>query len=86
MFFTVVPDRSSETLTSIIRRYVLPGTEIHTDCWKGYAGLSQQGYIHKTVNHSVEFVAADGTNTQQIESRWNALKRFLPTTGKFGWS
>ncbi|VEN41692.1 unnamed protein product [Callosobruchus maculatus] len=52
--FVVVPTRDSETLLSTIQQWVHPGTEIHTDCWRGYNGLAQHGYIHKTVNHSDE--------------------------------
>ena len=30
-----------------------------SDYWKAYSNLSKCGYIHKTVNHSVEFVSSD---------------------------
>ena len=36
-------------------QWIEPGTTIVSDCWKGYMNLSKHGYIHKTVNHSVEF-------------------------------
>ncbi|VEN38309.1 unnamed protein product, partial [Callosobruchus maculatus] len=76
----VVPTRDSETLLSTIQQWVHPGTEIHTDCWRGYNGLAQHGYIHKTVNHSDEehgFVGLDGTHTQRIEATWRPAKDYF---------
>ena len=29
---------------------------------------------HRTVNHNLEFVAADGTHKQHVESYWNRVK------------
>ena len=66
-----------ETLIPIIKRWVLPRsrTIIHSDCWKAYSSPEREGYKRKTVNHSVDFVDSDsGVYTQNIESRWRALK------------
>ena len=38
-FFVPVPDRTKETLLSVISEYVAPGTIIHTGGWAGYNGL-----------------------------------------------
>lgn len=67
--------RDAETLHAIIRRNVLPASILHTDGWLAYNGLERHGYHHTTVNHSVEFVADDGTHTQRIESQWRAIRR-----------
>jgi transposase-like protein len=81
-FFVLVDSRCSNVLHQIIKDYVLPGSIIFTDCWKGYMGLENLGYTHKTVNHSKEFISSDGTHTQTIESTWRALKGFhLPRSG-----
>lgn len=54
---------------------VLPGTTIHSDSWLGYKGISEKGYVHETVNHSVNFVDPEtGANTQRIESLWRPLR------------
>jgi len=37
--------------------------------------------LHQTVNHSIEFVSESGAHTNNIESRWNALKKSLPRYG-----
>jgi len=71
----VCADRTAATLSEIIQRNVHQGSIIHTDGWRAYRGLSELGYEHRTVNHSVEFVADDGTHTQAIESQWRALRR-----------
>ena len=31
--------------------------------------------VHSTVNHSTEFVTESGTHTNNIDSRWNAVKK-----------
>lgn len=48
----VVQKRNKETLHGIINRYVLAGTEICTDSWKGYLGLDPEKYHHSICNHS----------------------------------
>ena len=43
--------------------------------WSGYTNIATKGYIHKTVNHSKNFVnPVDGTHTQKIERFWRGLK------------
>jgi len=80
-FFVTVEDRSTATLIPINKRWILPGTTIASDCWKAYSSLQQEGYIHTTINHSIQFVSETGTHTNNTESRWNSLKKSLP---KFG--
>ena len=52
----MVEDRTAATLILIIKQYFFPGTKVMSDCWKSYDRLKEKGYIHGTVNHSVEFV------------------------------
>uniref|UniRef100_A0A1X7TU20 ISXO2-like transposase domain-containing protein n=1 Tax=Amphimedon queenslandica TaxID=400682 RepID=A0A1X7TU20_AMPQE len=54
-----VQDRSAATLIPLIKKYILPGTKVISDCWKSYSTLQQEGYIHGTVNHSIEFVNSE---------------------------
>jgi transposase-like protein len=42
-----IKDISAESLQGFIRETVVPGTTIHTDGWKGYAGLQAEGYKHR---------------------------------------
>lgn len=81
-FFEVVEDRSANTLIPIIKKYILPGTTILSDCWKAYSSIESEGYQHLTVNHSIEFKNKEtGACTNTIESTWNAVKKSLPKTG-----
>ena len=65
----------------MIQWHVAAGSEVHTDGWLAYKGLGALGYHHWVVNHRVEFVAADGTHTQRIESQWRALRRRFSSGG-----
>ena len=86
-FLVTVPDRSSDTLIPIINTLIAPGSTINSDCWASYNSISAQErqYIHKRVNHSIEFVTSSGpdigTHTNLIESTWRASKGDLPKTG-----
>ena len=43
----ICPDnrRDSSTLLNLILKHIALGTEIHTDCWRGYNKLEEYGYI-----------------------------------------
>ncbi|XP_054157191.1 uncharacterized protein LOC128955542 [Oppia nitens] len=70
--------RDADTLLPLIRKHVKIGTTIVSDCWAGYYRLTDNGFVHFTVNHSKEFVNSHtGANTQTIESQWRAMKRNL---------
>ena len=70
-----VEKRVANTLLPIIQKHVRIGTEIHSDEWRAYNQLSSLGYVHKTVNHTENFINPEnGANTQRIESMWGHLK------------
>jgi transposase-like protein len=76
IFLVPVQDRSSETLSQIISDHIIPGSEIHTDLWKGYNGIGDMGYTHFTVNHSQNFVDPySGACTNTVEGLNSGLKR-----------
>ena len=79
MFLVTIEDRSAATLIPLIKQYILPGTKVMSDCWKAYTTLQDEGYIHGTVNHSIEFVNSQtGDHTQTIESTWHTVEQSLP--------
>ncbi len=81
-FLVPVENRKAETLIPLIKKWIKPGTKIMSDCWKAYSTLEEEGYIHGTVNHSIEFVNSEtGDHTQSIENTWRAVKRSLPRSG-----
>ena len=73
----LVPDRTWETLRVIFERECLPGSTVHSDDWRRYNRLGESGFTHHVVNHNRNFVAPDGTHTQNIESLWGKLKTKL---------
>lgn len=78
----VTERRDADSLQRIIRRHTQEGSIIHSDGWRGYIGIADQGFEHRTVNHSEEFVAQDGTHTQRIEAQWRALRRYFSPGGR----
>ena len=56
VFMQITSSRDAATLLPVIIANVKPGTEIQTDEWRFYARLNRRGYVHHTVNHTIEFV------------------------------
>ncbi|XP_044185087.1 uncharacterized protein LOC114960844 [Acropora millepora] len=81
-FIETVENRTEETLLNLIREWVAPGTVIVSDGWRAYANLGKHGYIHKTLNHSIEFVNKEGFHTNKIEGHSWQKKAKLPTHGR----
>lgn len=46
-----------------------------------YINLEKHGYKHVTVNHSKEFVNAEGDHTNKIEGHWRQAKAKFPAFG-----
>ncbi|XP_066959376.1 uncharacterized protein [Macrobrachium rosenbergii] len=83
-FFVVpVDNRTSATLLAVIKDYIVPGTTIVSDCWRAYDCLKDEGYVHLTVNHSMNFVdPVTGAHTNTIERRWRELRETTPRYGR----
>ena len=75
--------RNRETLFPIITKYILPGSVIVSDCWTAYNTLSEEGYQHWRVNHSLNFVDPEdkAIHTQNIERLWRDVKEFVRRPG-----
>lgn len=76
----LVENRSADVLLPLITKHVKPGTEIHSDQWAAYAGISSIDvsplFIHKTVNHSLHFKdPSTGVHTNNVEAYWCSIKR-----------
>uniref|UniRef100_A0A914XYZ2 ISXO2-like transposase domain-containing protein n=1 Tax=Panagrolaimus superbus TaxID=310955 RepID=A0A914XYZ2_9BILA len=74
---TSVQSRDRETLYDVMRRHIRPGSIIISDGWTAYATLVElpEGYIHKAVNHSENFVGTvSGAHTNIVESLWQKFK------------
>lgn len=74
----VIPERKKPIVQQIIRDCVAPGTEVHTDEFVGYLGLSDE-YAHQVINHLDGYVR-EHVSTNGIENFWSLLKRGLNGT------
>ena len=74
-YFQVVQQRDRATLTPILQRVLLPGSEVHSDDWAAYRGLENHVAnvrVHSTVIHRDNFVdPVTGIQTQAKESDSN---------------
>ena len=69
--FARVKNRTSGLLHSVINKFVKEGSLIWIDELKSYDCLSQLGFVHETVNHSVNYVdAVTGAQTQVVKKAW----------------
>ena len=59
VFVVAVLDRFQKTLLLVIKEWIKPGTSAFSDCWKSYDCLTDEGFDHLKVNHSLIFVAPD---------------------------
>ena len=83
IFMVPVDSRDRLTLLPIIENWILPGTTIHSDFWRAYDCLDDEGYNHLKVNHSVEYVDMEtGACTNHIEASWRVAKKHCDTGGR----
>jgi transposase-like protein len=79
-FMIPVDHRGKDILLAIIKHCILPGTTIISDCWRAYNCLSDEGFIHETVNHSKTFKDPEtGAHTNTIEGSWRHAKEVVGT-------
>jgi transposase-like protein len=70
-----VKDMAGNTVDVIIRKNVMPGSEVMTDEYKGYDGLSASPYIHSRVNHSEREYVNGEVHVNSVEGEWSLFKR-----------
>jgi transposase-like protein len=73
----VIPDVEGKTLKGHIRNHVEAGSEVFTDGFGGYKGMTD--YVHDFVQHSEEYVRGR-VHTNGIENFWCLLKRMIKGT------
>jgi transposase-like protein len=77
-FLVPVSNRSADTLTAVIHGWILPGTTIVSDCWASYRHLSDEGFVHDSVNHTICLVdKRSDQHRNTIEGTWRHVKAFL---------
>ncbi|KAE9539976.1 hypothetical protein AGLY_005228 [Aphis glycines] len=72
----IVEKRDKATLLPIIKNEVELGSIIHSDEYRAYSSLNNEGYMHSTVNHQKWFIDPDtNANNQTIECVWKIVKK-----------
>jgi transposase-like protein len=74
---TPIKSADKETIRSAIHQHVEVGSTLHSDEAGAYAGISDSGFTHDSVNHSAGEFVRDDVTTNGIESVFAVLKRGL---------
>jgi transposase-like protein len=77
----VIQDREKGTLHGHVAECIEAGTNVYSDEWGAYNGLSEldENYKHQVINHAEKYV--DGrVHTNGLENFWSLTKRTLAGT------
>jgi transposase-like protein len=74
----VISDTQRTTLHSEVREHVEAGSEVFTDDYVSYKGLSPE-YAHQVIDHAETYVNGN-VHTNSIENFWALLKRMIKGT------
>lgn len=76
--------RDADTLIPLIKKWIRPGTTVISDMWKAYFRLSEEGFRHLQINHSLHFVDPENRtiHTNHIESCWRHAKESFSSHGR----
>ncbi len=69
-----VPSATAAELETHARTFVMPGSTIYTDEYKGYSDLPRSGFAHQRIKHSQKVYTKGDIHTQTIENFWMTLK------------
>ncbi|HXX76205.1 MAG TPA: IS1595 family transposase [Nitrospiraceae bacterium] len=74
----VINRATSDWLKSMIKKHIVPGSNLYSDQWRGYLNAGKE-YAHKVINHAEAYVQGN-IHTNSIESFWSLLKRGIKGT------
>ncbi len=60
-----IPNNSTRTIQSVVRKHVAPGTLLLTDAASAYVGMGE--YVHESVNHNKQEFARGPFHTNSVE-------------------
>ena len=68
-------------MTQVLTDWINPGCILITDEWRSYFSAATRAEIrrHETVNHIYQFVSETVYHTNNVESLWSSLKRWMCT-------
>lgn len=70
----VCKSENARDAEALAKKWLRPGSAVHTDEWTAYGNYSLLGFRHSTVNHQVEFSTDDGISDNQAESYFSRLR------------
>lgn len=73
----IIESNSKDALEPVIRLVVEQGSTIFSDKWRSFSKLASDGYQHRTINHSEEYITREGWHINGIEAFWSFAKRRL---------
>jgi len=73
----VCGSKSAKDVLPLIEFIAIPGATVETDGAAAYTQLAQRGFAWTWVNHSEQYVASDGTHTNNVEKYWCDVKMEL---------
>ena len=76
----VIPDRSENSTTPLVKQFVRAGSKLATDDWTAYRRLGEEGYRHERVNHSAKEYVRGEWHTNTIEAFWSMVNRTIAGT------
>ncbi len=71
---SVVPNSRLSTIEPKVLSYVLPGSMVFTDEYKGYDRLARKGYTHRRIQHSARVYVSGDAHTQTIDGFFGLFK------------
>jgi len=63
----VVPNSRLSTIEPKVQTYILPGSMVFTDEYKGYDRLGKKGYYHRRIKHSARIYVDGDVHTQTMD-------------------
>jgi transposase-like protein len=69
-----VADVKSETINTLVKETIEPGTMVHTDEFSVYNKLERMGYEHRRIAHSAKIYVVGDVHTNTIEGFWALVK------------
>ena len=66
---------NADTLTGMVKEFVLPESTVFTDDFSGYDRLKNHGFTHHRINHSAKVYVMGDIHTNTIEGFWSLVKR-----------
>lgn len=75
----IIPSTTATDILPVILENIPTTTIIYTDSWDAYNKLTELGYEHAMVNHSIEFVN-ESASTNTSENVFSNLKKVIGAT------